>query len=451
MVAQATTSDAPPSNPETSIPLHAWRVVAVEGVAHMLADTGRSIGWTALQAGQQLPPNVQIETGSQSQVLLFNGSDAITVYADTRIGLPEIEADTTAVNVHQNRGRADYHVRDRESGFSLEDLFIGVGRLLGADKDEPERFRVFAPRLTTVVKGTVFTVTVLRDQTNVMVSDGVVEVVDPRSGNDAEVSAGQIATARPDVAAGVSLRGGIPTLFDPSNKVPSLGLSGRRTGPRNDRDETGSEAGIPSTGGGADTAGETAASTGGEGAGASAGGDTYSIAGGPEEGDSAGGVGAAASGESTGGSVESASSAGAAASGGGTGAASAAGGGAEAASVASGGSADGVGGEVAASESGSGTGEAASSASSSSGSRWSGGGSITISGTGERGTASVTISRDGITVTRDESATGERSLTISGSGERGSFSTTYSDEGVERTVSGPDGGAGDAGAAAGTQ
>lgn len=440
------TPAAQASSQADSIPLHAWRVVAVEGEAHMLLDTGQSIGWTALQAGQQLPPNVQIETGSESQVLLFNGSDAITVYSDTRLGLPEIMADTTAVDVYQGRGRADYQVRDRASEFSFEDLFIGVGRLFRADEAAEDRFKVFAPRLTTVVKGTVFTVTVLRDRTDVRVSDGVVEVMDPRSGDDAEVLAGQMATARPDVAAGVRLRYDAEALIDPSAKVPSTGQTLDRSGPGNERDEGDDTGDAHAAAGGPTGGGESSAmaGTGGEAGGAeSAGlgaggggpaaagsgeGDTYSVAGGPDGGSADGGAAASEiSSASASASASSGSAGGRTGGSGGTGAAS-------------GGSSEG-GGEVAASEAGDGGAAAeasAASAGSGSGRSGYGGGSITISGTGPRGSFSTTISRDGISTTYDESSSEDRSLTVSGSGESGSFSTTYSSDGVERTVSGPD-------------
>ena len=48
--------------------------------------------------------------------LLFNGSDAITVHAETRIGLHEPTADSDRVEISQDDGEADYQVMDRSPG-----------------------------------------------------------------------------------------------------------------------------------------------------------------------------------------------------------------------------------------------------------------------------------------------------------------------------------------------
>lgn len=195
-----------------------WQVVAVEGQAHVLVDDGQSIGWTAIRPGQELPGNSQIETGAGSQVLLFNGRDAITVGAETRLGLVETEADANKVEIFQDSGTADYQVEDRSPGFGLEGFLTGVSQIFGG---APEgRFEVRAPYLTTVVKGTAFTVTVESDNTEVNVSDGVVEVRDTRSGEGADIVAGQSATARSNPAAGVQVEEEVDVAFDPGAKAP---------------------------------------------------------------------------------------------------------------------------------------------------------------------------------------------------------------------------------------
>ena len=96
----------------------AWRVVSVEGRAHVLVDDGQSIGWHPLSAGQELPGDSQIETGPGSQVLLFNGRDAITVGAETRLGLVQTEVDANEVEIFQDSGTAEHPViyRGAEGG-----------------------------------------------------------------------------------------------------------------------------------------------------------------------------------------------------------------------------------------------------------------------------------------------------------------------------------------------
>ncbi len=383
-----------------------WTVVSVEGDAFVLVDDGRSVGWTPVEPGQSYAGNALIETGVDSQVLLFNGSDAITIHSDSRLGLRELAADSTSVEVYQDSGSADFQVQHRSSGFSVEDLFTGVSRLLGDEEQEPDRFKVYAPRLTTVVKGTVFTVTVLRDRTQVVVSDGVVEVIDPRSGIDAEIVAGEMATARPDVASGVQLDRGIGTLFDPQAKVPSMQRSTPDFLLPSDNDRSGES--------GYRTASVDATST-------------------PAAGSSVGSAGATGGGSSTASTGGGGSTAG---SSGGTSSAGS-GGGMTTASAGVGSSSTSSGGTSAASSGGG-----------------FGGGSLTISGSSSHGSFSTTISGSGISTTMGGGSSGGSSLSITRTGSSGSSTTTYSGSGVTTTTSGSSGsgasGSGGSGAGGGS-
>ena len=195
-----------------------WQAVTVEGQVHVLTDDGQSIAWTPVRPGQELQGNSLIETGPDSSLLLFNGRDAITVGAETRLGLLATDANADVVEIFQASGNADYQVEHRSPGLSLEGFLTGVSHIFGA---APEgRFEVHAPYVTTLVKGTVFTVTVEHDNTEVSVSDGVVEVRDRRSGNRTDIRAGQSATARSNPAAGIRVDVDVDVLLDPGAKAP---------------------------------------------------------------------------------------------------------------------------------------------------------------------------------------------------------------------------------------
>ncbi len=182
---------------------HVWRVVSVEGEAFALIDDGRSIGWIPAEAGLELPGNTQVETGAETHMLLFNGSDTITMHANAQLALRETPGDADRVEIYQSAGDADYEVMHREPELSLSGFVNSVGRIFGGGGAPGDRFQVRAPFLTTVVKGTEFRVHVRPDRTAVTVSDGVVEVTDHRTGDGAELVAGRMATASANPAAGV--------------------------------------------------------------------------------------------------------------------------------------------------------------------------------------------------------------------------------------------------------
>jgi FecR protein len=151
--------------------------------------TGSGVQQAALRQEDVLKPGDTISTGRTGRVLLKRGDEMILVSPNSVIGVPAEKKEGLSTTIKQQAGSI----------------------LLDVEKRNVKHFEVETPYLAAVVKGTQFRVTVNAGKTTVDVVRGQVEVADFKSGQIAQVMAGQHATAFASGKTGLSL-GGTGTL-----------------------------------------------------------------------------------------------------------------------------------------------------------------------------------------------------------------------------------------------
>jgi hypothetical protein len=130
-----------------------------------------------------------IRTGRNGRVLLVRGEESILIAPNSVVGLPAEKKEGLATTITQQAGSI----------------------LLEVEKKNVKHFEVETPYLAAVVKGTQFRVTVNASGASVDVVRGQVEVSDHRSGQIAQIMAGQHASTLSHGNAGLTL-GGTGTL-----------------------------------------------------------------------------------------------------------------------------------------------------------------------------------------------------------------------------------------------
>lgn len=177
---------------------------------------GSGVQQASLKQEDVLKPGDTVRTGSNGRVLLKRGEETIMVSPNSVVGVPTEKKEGLSTTIMQRAGSI----------------------LLDVEKRNVKHFEVETPYLAAVVKGTQFRVTINAGKTTVDVIRGQVEVADFKSGQVAQVMAGQHATAFAHGKAGLSLSGagalspieqGKPRApsFD-RVPVPRNGLSGPR-------------------------------------------------------------------------------------------------------------------------------------------------------------------------------------------------------------------------------
>src|SRR4051812_49173131 len=151
--------------------------------------TGSGVQQASLKQEDVLKPGDTIRTGRTGRVLLKRGDEMILVSPNSVVGVPAQQKEGLATTIVQQAGSI----------------------LLDVEKRNVKHFEVETPYLAAVVKGTQFRVTVNAGKTSVDVIRGQVEVADFKTGQIAQVMAGQYATAFANGKAGLSL-GGAGTL-----------------------------------------------------------------------------------------------------------------------------------------------------------------------------------------------------------------------------------------------
>jgi FecR-like protein len=148
-----------------------------------LAGTG--VQQAALRQEDVLKPGDTVRTGRTGRVLLKRGDEIILVSPNSVVGVPALKKEGLSTTILQQAGSI----------------------LLDVEKRNVKHFEVETPYLAAVVKGTQFRVTVNAGKTTVDVVRGQVEVADFKSGQIAQVMAGQHATAFATGKTGLSLGG----------------------------------------------------------------------------------------------------------------------------------------------------------------------------------------------------------------------------------------------------
>jgi hypothetical protein len=135
--------------------------------------TGSDVQQASLKQEDVLKPGDTVRTGRTGRVLLKRGDEMILVSPNSVIGVPAQQKEGLSTTIKQQAGSI----------------------LLDVEKRNVKHFEVETPYLAAVVKGTQFRVTVNAGKTTVDVVRGQVEVADFKSGQIAQVMAGQHATA----------------------------------------------------------------------------------------------------------------------------------------------------------------------------------------------------------------------------------------------------------------
>jgi hypothetical protein len=164
----------------------------------------------SLKQEDVLKPGDTVRTGRTGRVLLKRGDEMIMVSPNSVVGIPAQKTEGLSTTIVQKAGSI----------------------LLDVEKRNVKHFQVETPYLAAVVKGTQFRVTVNAGQTTVDVVRGQVEVADFKSGQIAQVMAGQHATAFAGGKTGLSL-GGSGTLAPIEQGKPRAPSIERVPVPRN--------------------------------------------------------------------------------------------------------------------------------------------------------------------------------------------------------------------------
>src|SRR5882762_645789 len=160
----------------------AWSVSKSSGEVWMTTTGAQTV---SLSQQDVLKPGDIIRTGRNGRVLLVRGEETILVAPNSVIGLPTENKDGLSTTIVQQTGSI----------------------LLDVEKRNVKHFEVETPYLAAVVKGTQFRVSVNAASTSVDVVRGQVEVADFKSGQIAQVMAGQHAAAFANGKTGLSLGG----------------------------------------------------------------------------------------------------------------------------------------------------------------------------------------------------------------------------------------------------
>ena len=147
--------------------------------------TGSGVQQASLKQEDVLKPGDTVRTGRTGRVLLKRGDEMILVSPNSVVGVPAQKKEGLSTTIMQQAGSI----------------------LLDVEKRNVKHFEVETPYLAAVVKGTQFRVTVNAGKTTVDVVRGQVEVADFKSGQIAQVMAGQHATAFANGKTGLSLGG----------------------------------------------------------------------------------------------------------------------------------------------------------------------------------------------------------------------------------------------------
>lgn len=163
-----------------------WTVQQVAGSARTMPVDGRA---AALRIGDRLSVGDEIETGADGRLVLVRGEASITVSPSSRMSLNAKPENGLTTKIVQKLGTLLFKV----------------------NRKPKQHFEVSTPYLAAVVKGTTFTVSVDTDGAAVHVVEGLVQVADLDTRQDALVRPGQTATTSSTPGGGLSVaRGNAP-------------------------------------------------------------------------------------------------------------------------------------------------------------------------------------------------------------------------------------------------
>ena len=148
--------------------LGAWVVAEIAGdVAVRSGDTA----WRRVGRGQQLVPGTTLKTGANGRATITRNGDVIEVSPISVVALPIGKGGEASPGVVQSLGTLLYKILTREQ--------------------KQAKFSVKTPYLAAVIKGTTFTVTVNDQGSALHVTEGIVQVTSPFTGETALIRPGQ--------------------------------------------------------------------------------------------------------------------------------------------------------------------------------------------------------------------------------------------------------------------
>src|SRR5215813_3224713 len=163
-----------------------WRVDGITGQASAHRGAGAA---TPLAVGQVLSAGSEVETGAGAVVFLSHNGDRLVIQPNSRLRIDDPGTGGLLDHFMQSLGSVFYDVEPRKN----------------------RSFGVTAPYVAAIVKGTRFLVAVEPDKNSVRVDRGRVLVQSTDGVSSVLVDAGNLATAAPRVAPGVTLSAsGIP-------------------------------------------------------------------------------------------------------------------------------------------------------------------------------------------------------------------------------------------------
>lgn len=142
-----------------------WKVTQMSGQVYV--QQGSSVQLASLSAGLVLREGATVVTKKNGRALLVRGEQTMIVAPNSTVTLPG--GSSAFTRVVEKLGQVEYNV----------------------DHRKVRHFEVETPYLAALVKGTRFQVRVLKNGASVTVLRGVVEVTDLRTGEKADVLAGQ--------------------------------------------------------------------------------------------------------------------------------------------------------------------------------------------------------------------------------------------------------------------
>jgi len=160
----------------------AWQITKSSGDVSVITSGTQQV---TLTDGAMLKPGDSIRTGQTGRVLLMRGEESILISPDSVIIIPKGQINGMSTTIIQRAGSI----------------------VLDVEKRNVKHFEVETPYLAAVVKGTKFSVTVNKYDSNVDVVRGQVEVIDLKSGQYAIVLPGQAASVSAQGQPGLSLSG----------------------------------------------------------------------------------------------------------------------------------------------------------------------------------------------------------------------------------------------------
>jgi hypothetical protein len=212
-----------------------WKIARLTGEAWILAEGADPVPATT---GLVVPKGSTVSTRQNGRVMLVHGQDTVLVGPNSLVGVPYRPDRGVSTTLVQQVGEVE----------------------LSVQKQGRPHFSVQTPFLAAVVKGTGFSVLVSEQDATVRVDHGLVAVQDLRSGERADVGAGQSATATrgglsvsgtgavPEVRAGRPQQPAVPALASSANPDAGNGKGNSGNGNGNGGGD-GSNAGGNSGGG----------------------------------------------------------------------------------------------------------------------------------------------------------------------------------------------------------